>query len=55
MKINVVFEGATKNLAPGIRIQCPGVDLSLTIQQAEALALAITTKIRLRREAAPHA
>ena len=45
--IKVTFEKATKQFADGVRIECPGVNLSLTMAQAEGLAQAILTKIRL--------
>lgn len=45
--IKVTFEKATQTLAAGVRIECPGVNLSLTMDQAAALALAIQTKIRM--------
>lgn len=45
--IKVTFEKATDKFAEGVRIECPGVNLWMPTAQAEGLAQAIVTKIRL--------
>jgi hypothetical protein len=44
--IKVTFEKATAKYAEGLRIECPGVNLWMTIEQAESLAQAIMIKVR---------
>jgi hypothetical protein len=43
--IKVTFEKKTPKFTEGVRIECPGVNLSLTTAQAEGLARAIMVKI----------